>query len=35
MVALKRLTISDLGAERDVFLRGAHGFLWRHGCYWI
>lgn len=24
------LTISDLRAERDVFLRWAHGFLWRH-----
>ncbi len=24
-------TISDLGAEGDVLLGGACGFLWRHG----
>jgi hypothetical protein len=24
-------TISDLGAERDVLLRGTNCFLWRHG----
>ena len=24
-------TISDLGAEGDVLLRGTGGFLWRHG----
>jgi hypothetical protein len=35
IVALKELTISNLGAERDVFLRGAHGFLWRHDYRWV
>jgi hypothetical protein len=35
MMTLKELTISNLGAERDVFLRGARGFLWRHDCGWV
>ena len=34
-MALKELTISNLGTERDVFLRGARGFLWRHDYRWV
>ena len=26
------LTISDLGTEGDVLLRGTGGFLWRHSA---
>jgi hypothetical protein len=28
-------TISDLGTEGDVLLRGTGGFLWRHGALFI
>ena len=31
MGSWKFRTISDLGTEGDVLLRGTDGFLWRHG----
>jgi hypothetical protein len=32
MGSWKFRTISDLGTEGDVLLRGTDGFLWRHGA---